>query len=115
MENLIVSLSFFIVIYLAYVLFVINRKNKLEKLKKSANTIYLVKKYKLDLKQINFKILAHIIALSNAFIMSVTFFIISFIKNNYLKILVCFIIILPILYIMYMIIGKTYQKRGKCK
>lgn len=113
MEELISSIVVFIIVYLAYVVFVISRKDKLEKLKKGTIVKYLKSKYKINLKEINFKIFAHIIALSTAFIISVTFFIISFFDNVLLKILLCFAVLLPFQYLMYMLIGKLYKKNHK--
>ena len=112
MEELLHSFIVFIVVYLFYVIFVINKKNKLEKMKNNVSVVYLVKKYKLDLKKINMKIFAHTISLTNSFIIAITFFIISFVDNYYLKLLVCIAVIFPVLYIMYMIIGKMYQRKG---
>lgn len=115
MEDLIFSLIMFIIIYLFYVIFVINRKNKLEKMKKNAGVLYLVNRYNIDLNKVNMKVLAHLIALTNSFILSITLFILSFIDNYFLKILACFIIIIPFQYIMYMIIGKMYKKEKRSK
>ena len=115
MEDLIFSLITFVVIYLFYVIFVINKKSKLEKMKDNPGVIYLVSKYKLDLKKINMKVLAHMIALTNSFILSVTLFILSFVDNFMLKILLCFVIIIPFQYVMYMIIGKMYKKEKRNK
>ena len=110
MEDLIFSLIMFIIIYLFYVIFVINRKNKLEKMKKNAGVLYLANRYNIDLNKVNMKVLAHLIALTNSFILSITLFILSFIDNYFLK-----IIIIPFQYIMYMIIGKMYQKEKRSK
>ena len=113
MEDLIFSLVTFIIIYLFYVIFVISRKSKLEKMKKNPGVLYLVNKYKIDLEKVNLKVLAHLIALTNAFILSITLFIVSFVDNYFLKILVCFVVIIPFEYIMYMIIGKMYKGKRK--
>lgn len=115
MKDLIFSLVTFIIIYLSYVIFVINRKKQLEKMKKNNNVIYLINKYGLDLKKVNMKVLGHIIALTNAFILSITLFIISFVDKMFLKILICFVILIPLQYIMYDIIGKMYIKSGQVK
>ena len=115
MEDLIFSLIVFIVFYLAYVVFVINRKEKLQKLKKSMMVQYLVNKYNVDLKKVNMKVLGHIIALTTSFILSATLFIISFVDNYILKILLSFAILMPFQYIMFMIVGKMYQKNGQTK
>ena len=113
MENLMFCLVIFVFFYLAYVIFVINRKDKLDKLKKGMIVKYIVAKYQLDLKTINFKVFAHMVALSTAFIISITFFIISFFDSYILKVLLCFVVLLPLQFIIYMIIGKMYQKNHK--
>lgn len=115
MFDLIFSLVTFIIIYLAYVVFVINRKEKLQQLKKSIMVQYLVNKYNVDLKQVNMKVLGHIIALTTSFILSATLFIISFVDNYILKIVLSFAILMPFQFIMFMIIGKMYQKSGQTK
>ena len=115
MNSLIFSLITFIIIYLLYVIFVINKKKKLEKFKTSVYVTYLINVSKLDIKKVNIKVLAHIIALTNAFILSVTLFIIDFIDNIYLKFILGFIVVLILLFMMYFIIGKMYQKSGQTK
>lgn len=115
MVDLIFSLVMFVVIYLFYVIFVICRKKQLEKLKNNVGVIYLVNKYNLDLKKINMKVFGHVIALSNSFIFAVTLFIISFVDKLFLKILVCFVVLIPLEFIMYHIIGKMYGKKVQPK
>lgn len=111
MQYLLHSFIAFIIIYLFYVVFVINKKRKLEKLKKNVSVIYLINKYNLDLNNINMKTFAHALALTNSFIISITFFAISFFYNYYMKLLICIVVIIPVLYIMYMILGKMYGNK----
>lgn len=113
MNDLLHSLIAFIIIYLFYVVFVINKKKKLEKLKNNVGVLYLINKYNLDLNKINLKVFAHSLALTNSFIISVTFFVISFFDNYYMKLLICIVVIVPVLYIMYMILGKMYGSKKK--
>jgi hypothetical protein len=113
MENFIFSLITFIVIYLFYVIFVINKKKKLEKFKSSIYVNYLINVAHVNIKQINFKILAHIIALTNSFILSATLFIVSYVSNIILKMLLGFVILIPFQFLMYYIIGKMYQRKKR--
>ena len=112
MFDLIFSLVTFVLIYLFYVFFVILRKKKLEKFKQNTYVKFLVTKYNLDLKKINFKILAHAIALTNAFIISAALFVISFIDNWLYKIGIAFVILVPLQFIMYALLGKLFEKKG---
>ncbi len=113
MNNLIFSIGVFITIYLLYVIFVINKRDKLQKLKKGVIVSYIVKKYNLDLKKINLKVLGHMISLSIAFIISITFYIVSFVDNYVLKVLLSFVILMPFQLLIYNIIGILYKKEQK--
>lgn len=112
MKEFIVGLIIFVLVYLSYVFFVILRKKKFEKYKKNTYVNYLVRVYKLDIKKINYKTLAHIIALSNAFIIAFTFIIIGFVKNLTLMLFLSVIILMPLQLLVYHIIGKIL-KRGE--
>ena len=112
MFDLIFSVVVFVLIYLFYVFFVILRKKKLEKFKQNTYVNFLVTKYHIDLKKTNFKILAHAIALTNSFIISATLFVISFIDNWFYKIGISFVILVPLQFIMYALLGKLFQKKG---
>lgn len=115
MNNLIFSIIICLLIYLAYVVFVISKPDKLSKFKKGVIISYLVKVYKLDLKKINFKILAHIVSLSIAFIIAVTFYILSFIDNYYFKLVICFIVLILLQLLIYHIIGTIYKNISEKK
>ena len=101
----------FILVYLAYLLFVLIRPKQLEKFKKSSYIILLVKKYNFDLKKINFKILAHTVCLGNSFILATVLFAISWFKNPIFIIVVGFIVMIAITFLIYHLIGTMYKGR----
>ena len=111
MSDLLFSIIMFVIIYLFYVFFVIIRKKKLEKFKTNAYVTFLVNKYNIDLERTNISVLAHSIALTNAFIVSATLFMISYISNILLILILAVIIIIPFQLIMYHIIGKMFGKK----
>ena len=113
MDDFIFSLIAFIVIYLMYVFFVILRKNKLEKFKQNSYVRFLVSKYKVDLDKVNFKIIAHAIALTNSFIISVILFIITNVDNWIIKISLAFVMSVILQLVMYTILGKLFEKKGR--
>ena len=112
MENVLFSLTAFILIYLFYLITVISRKNKLDKLMIGTEVTYLKKKYKLSLENVNKKKLGNLIALTNSFIFALTVFIVSFIKNHILMLLVGFIILIPLIIISYHILS-LYLRRSE--
>ena len=96
MQDLIFTIIVFIVIYLLFLIFVLSKEEKIEKLKKSTMSMYITKKYNLDLKKNNTKIYGHIQALTTAFMISITFYIISFLDNIFLKIGLSLLLLVPL-------------------
>ncbi len=111
MNELILFLGTFIFVYLVYLVLIILRKKKMDKYKKSTEVRYLENKYKLDIKKLNLKKLSHILALANAFIIAITILVISFVDDLILKLMVGFIVLFPMILIIYHIIGKSLQKK----
>lgn len=111
MENLLVALGTFVFVYLIYLFLVILRKKKIAKYKDSTEVKYLQSKYRLDLKKINMTTLAHLLSLTNAFIIAVTIFVTSLVENLILKLMVGFIVLFPMILIMYHLIGINLNKK----
>lgn len=109
--DFIIYVGTFIVIYLMYLLFVILRKKKLEKFKTSTYVSYLINMYKLDLKKMNITILAHEIALINAFILATSLYVFGLFENITVGIVVAILTVFALIFIMYHILGKMYQKK----
>lgn len=113
MENYIIYITMFILIYLVYLLFILIRPKQLEKFKSSSYVTILVKKYHIDLKKINFKVLAHMVCLGNAFILSTVVFVISWLENVFLIMIVGLLVMLILTLAVYHLIGIMYRKKEK--
>lgn len=111
MKEVIFSFIVFVVLYLFYLVAVIMKKNKLDKFMKGAEITYLKRRYKLSLNNINKKVLANIIALTNSLIISITILLVVLIDNYILKLMIAFIILVPLIIIAYHIIGTILKKR----
>ncbi len=103
----------FVLIYLCYVLFVILRKNKLEKFQNSTYVRYLEKVYHLDRNKISMQLLAHIISLSNAGIITITLYIMGITDNFLLKMLIAFLTLIPFQLSIYHMIGRICQRKQR--
>jgi len=101
----------FILIYVLYLIFVVHRSKKLEKIKRSTEVTFIKKRYKLKLDSIPNKKIALDVAFTNAFIISFTLSIMTFIKNFVLQILIGFVILMILILIMYSILGKEYKRK----
>lgn len=112
MKFFVIFIVAFIIIFLAYLLTVILNKKKLEKFKNSNQALFFVRRYKIKVNEDNVKVLAYLVAIANAFIIAFTLTIVELVENIILKILVAFLIIMPLILILYSLIGKYMKKRG---
>ncbi len=109
-------LGTFIVVYLFYFFFQILRKKKLDKNKIPVELMFLIKKYHLDMDKINYRSIMNKIALVSAFdIAFIAVFVMRFIKNIYLSILIGGVLFIPLILITYSFIGIYYKKKGLIK
>ena len=111
MEYLFTFLFCFIIVYLCYSLIVVYRKKGFEKFKTSKQLIYFEKAYNIKPEKINLKHCAQSLALTNAFIIALTCTIIEIFDNLILKLMVGFIILVPLMLLMYKILGTIYKKK----
>lgn len=111
MQYLLLFIICFVIVYLFYGIFVIYRKKGFEKFKTSKQLMFFQKAYKLDTEKINLKSFAISLALTNAFIIASTFTVIQLIQNFILKMLVAFIILVPLMLLMYKMLGAIYKKK----
>ncbi|MBE6144015.1 MAG: hypothetical protein E7169_00350 [Firmicutes bacterium] len=113
MEEVLFSLGIFVLLYLFYLITVICRKQKLDKFMEGAEVTYLKRRYNLSLKKVSKKLLANIIALTNSFVISLTCLSLVLIKNYILKLMVAFIILVPLIIISYHIIGTILKRKER--
>ena len=111
MNYLITFIFCFVVVYLCYSLVVIYRKKGFEKFKTSKQLMYFEKAYNINPEQINLKHFARSLALTNAFIIASTCTIIEIFDNLILKLLVAFVILVPLMLLMYKLLGTIYKKK----
>ena len=103
----------FTLVYLAYLFFVILRKDKLKNFKNNAFLRYLVRVYNLDVNKLDMRKMANIIALANSFIIAMTFEAIVFVSNFFLALVLAFAILIVLQIVIYHIIGTILKRRCK--
>lgn len=101
----------FILIYVLYLIFVVHRNKKLEKIKKSTEILFIKKRYKLKLNKIPNKKVALDVAFSNAFIIALTLSIMTFFKNFVLQVLIGFVVLIILILVIYSILGMEYKRK----
>ena len=101
----------FIVVYgISYVVG-FRKIKKFDRKKVPANVNYLMIKYKLDIVKLGYKKVYKTLMLCDSFILASLFTITSFIKNIYIRLGVCFILIFPIFALVYYFAGKYYKRK----
>lgn len=111
MEKLILFPIAFIVVYFVYAFLVIRKEDKLLKLKKSTEFMYLKNVYKVDFNKYDFKWLAKKVILTNCFIISLVVTIVSFMDSIVLMLLTGFGILIPSILIIYYLLAKYLKSK----
>lgn len=121
MENFIIWIVLFVIIYLFYELFVIHKEKALQNMQEGKELSLLSLKYQLDYQKLNMKSLVRVVALANAFIISTVVTIVCLLQVWIDSLLlwtlaiigVGMILLVPMILIIYSRIGKYYQKKQK--
>lgn len=111
MELIINFLVMFVIVYLFYLVLILVRKRNVAKYRNSNEIRFLEYKYKVDIDKIGIERLSKVLGFWNAIIISITVVAISLIKNFMLKMLVGFIMLLPLIFLVYYFIGKYYNRK----
>lgn len=113
MDKLLLFIISFLFVYLIYLITVISKIDKNDKFKNSKQVLFFKNVYKIDIEKINLNKFAHIISIANAFIISLTVTIIELFDKLFIKMMVGFIVLLPLTLLIYYIIGKIYKSKEK--
>ena len=114
MKDIISFIAIFIIIYLYYMFFIVikNKKNNLKNMPVEAKFIIYRHHLKLDQEEYN-KLLMIISLVSSFDIAFVITFIYHFIRNVYAVLGLCVLMLLPLIFISFDIIGKYFVKNSK--
>ena len=113
MKYLILFIIVFLVVFLLYLITVIENKRKLLNFPKTNQALLLINRYNLKIDKDNVKGFAVKIALANSFVVASAITAVELVSNFLLKLLVGFLVMLPLILVLYNMIGKSMQKEGK--
>lgn len=125
-SDIIIFVIVFLLVFVIYNFAVINKeKKRLEKMKKKnqrvdeaaypAEVMYLVKRYQLDLKKVNYFSLLREISLVCSFDLSLIAYLATQVNGTIWQILIAALLCIPVIYISFMLYGKRLQKKGLTK
>jgi len=103
----------FLIIFLFYFLVLNRMKLKKQNYNKIGEINYLIKKFNLDSHKINYRLVANIVALINAFIIAFVCVVISLIDIAFIwQMLIGFVLLFSLIYALYEIFGRILVKKG---
>lgn len=111
MEFLLVFVFCFVVVYLVYYSVIVFRKKGLEAFKKGKQVLFFKNAYHLDLNKLNYKKFANSLSLVNAFIIALTVTVVELFDALIWKLLLGFLVLIPLILICYYVLGKIYKKK----
>ena len=111
MKELIFYVIIFIFVYLFYLIFVLNRKNVLNKFPNGKEMSYLKFKYGIKVNDNNLKKIANTIFLGNAFILSTTVYVVSMFDNLFIEIIAGLVVLILLMLSIYHLIGSYYKNK----
>lgn len=112
MKEILYGLIVSIFMYFTYYLVIIKKPIRLKRyINNSRETKMIKDRYKLNYDKLNHKMVANYFALANSFMIGVAFFVVSFVKNYVLKLLVAFVTLSFLTIFLYLQIGKILKKK----
>lgn len=117
MEHLCTFIFCFIFIFIFYFIIVYSRKKGIQAFKKGKQLEYFKTVYNLKLSDEDLKKFVFCLSLTNAFIIALVITIVEFFDNLFLKLLLGFVLLIPLILICYDILAKAFggirQRRRK--
>ena len=114
LEEVYLFLMCFFLILIVYQIFIV-RKAKKKKDYQPIEERYLIAKYHLDMKKVDYPQLLQIISIVSAFDISLIVSIVMILDSYLWQILAVFILAIPIIIVSYHFVGVFYRKRGMTK
>ena len=115
MKYVIYFISTFLFVYMISYFFIVRKASKKIQKKIPVEVEYLITKYNIDLKKVNYRSFLNTISITGSIIIAITALIIFNIENILLQLLVAFIVIIPLILIGFKLIGEYYKKKGLIK
>lgn len=112
MEEFILFLMSFGVVYLVYQIFIIRKAKRRNSTKRPIEVTYLINKYHLDIKRINYKKLLQCISIVSSLDISLLVSIVFMFDNFIYQILLVILLVVPVILLSYHVVGIYYVRKG---
>ena len=112
MREIILFIMTYLFVFVIYQLFIVKKAKRKNSKKRPMEITYLVTRYKLNLKRIDYKKLLLIVSLVSSLDISVIVSIALLFKSYFIKLLAALILVIPVILISYHFVGIYYKKKG---
>ena len=116
MQEIILFILTFLIIFVVYESFIVTKAKKNLKKKKDNKQLmevkYLVYKYKFDLKKIDYKKLLHVCAVVSSIDMALIVSISMIFESYLFQLITAVLLLVPVILISYHIVYLIYKKKG---
>ena len=115
MKQFVLFVLIFLFILLIYQMFILKRYKK-EKTKKQLSEVnYLIYRYHIDMKKVNYQRLLNVISIVSSLDITVLVAITFLFDSTFIQLLVALLLTVPIVMVSYGFIGRYYKKKGLVK
>lgn len=112
MEELILFLMSFVVVHLVYQIFIIRKAKRRNSTKRPVEVTYLINKYHLDIKRIDYKKLLQCVSIVSSLDISLLVSIVLIFNNFIYQLLLIVLLVVPVILISYHVVGVYYVRKG---
>ena len=115
LEELVLFLLCFFLILLVYELFIVRKAKKNKGKKNSMEVIYLIYKYHLNMRKVDYPQLLQIVSLVSSFDIAFIVSVVIIVDSYLWQLLAALVLVLPVILVSYHLVGVFYRKKGMTK
>ena len=114
-DELILFFFCFLLILVIYEIFIVSKAKKNKSRKYPIEVKYLIFKYHLNMRKVNYPQLLQIVALVSSFDIALIVSLVMLADSYLWQILAILVLVLPVILVSYHFVGSFYRKRGMTK
>ena len=114
LDEIILFLLCFFLVLIVYEIFIV-RKAKKKKDKRPMEVRYLITRYHLNMRKVDYSQLLQIVALVSSFDISLIVSVVMLIDSYLWQIVAVLVLVLPVILVSYHFVGMFYRKKGMTK
>lgn len=115
LQELILFVLCYILVLVIYEIFIVNRAKKKKAKKYPMEVKYLIARYRLDMKKVDYPQLLQIVALVSSFDISLIVTLASILDTYLWQMIIVIILVFPVIFVSYHFVGNFYKKKGMTK